>query len=168
MKLSIQGQSIDKSKMPYVHQLKSLLEAGPVEQNGKISFFGHSKADLFILFSMPSITMGSTDNLSDDRDCDCDYCMDYMNETEHWKCQYEEAIFESADIEEWKRVPSTGQSFSDIINTTNEEDLMNIDFVVGMKSELSDNVASLRIPECLVEVDNMEENPFVSALLLKD
>jgi hypothetical protein len=168
MKLSIQDQSIDNSKMPYVHQLKSLLEAGPVKREGKITFFGHPKPDLFILFSMPSITMGSTDNLSDDESCDCSYCTDFDDESEQWKCEQEEAYLADVDVEELMRVSATDQSFSDIIKTYEKDLLQNyqaIDFVVGMKSEQPSNVTSIPLTGCVLEFQPDEDNIFGDAFL---
>ena len=78
MKLSIQGKSIDNSKMPYVHQLKSLLDTGPVKREGKITFFGHPKPDQFWLFSIPSYSLASTDKLSDDESCECAHEKDLL------------------------------------------------------------------------------------------
>ena len=168
MKLSIQGKSIDNSKMPYVHQLKSLLDAGPVKREGKITFFGHPKPDQFWLFSIPSYSLASTDKLSDDESCECAYCMDFDPESERWICEQEEAYLEDADVEELMRVPAAGQSFLNIIKTHEKDLLQNhqsIDFVVGMKLEQPSNVTSIPLTGCVLKFQPDEENIFGDAFL---
>lgn len=168
MKLSIQDQSIDNFKMPYVHQLKSLLEAGPVEREGKITFFGHPEPDQFWLFGIPTYSLGSTDNLSDDESCECAYCMDFNPESERWICEQEDAYLADADIEELMRIPATGQSFSNIIKTYQGnliESYRSIDFIVGMKLEHPSNVTSIPLTGCVLKFQPDEENVFGDAFL---
>lgn len=149
--------------MPYIHQLKSLLEASPVERRGKITFFGHPEPDQFWLFSIPTYSLGSTNNLSDDESCECLYCINFDSESERWMCEQEKAYLADADIEELMRVPATGQSFSNIIKTY-QEDLIksyrSIGFVVGMKLEHPSNVTLIPLTGCVLTFGPDEESIF--------
>lgn len=174
MRLLIQGTSTEKSGMPYVRQLKSLLDAGPVgmtkpntDQN--VIFFGHENPDHFFLFEIPNITLNTANNLSVDDDCGCEYCSDLDGSTESWKCDQEEEIFESADIDELMRVDGTGQSFTGIVDDFNDDlakGYHGLDFIVGMKSELPNNVTSIPLTGCVLEANPDEINSILANAFL--
>ena len=148
MKLSIQGTPIENSDMPYANQMKSLLETGPVATikagtGHDITFFGEEAADLLFFFS---IAHTSWNPIDDDYDCECRYCRDYDGSTNLEACEYEKVVFESADFEEMVRIPGDGCSFVQVAQNLNPSyaiDGFTVDFIVGMKSEILDNVIGL-------------------------
>lgn len=168
MKLSIQGTPIDTSDMPYLKQLKSLLEAGPVGKvksvnpasppmEDAITFFGHANADYYFLFNITDVKIDCTDDLREDDDCECEYCTrEWDSSTKSWKCDQEEEVFVSANIAEIMRVSGTGQSFTDIVKRFDlklQAQECGLDFIVGMKSEFPSNVISMPLTDCLLEND---------------
>ena len=149
MKLSIQGTPIENSDMPYANQMKSLLETGPVatikaRTGHDITFFGEEAADLLFFFS---IAHTSWNPIDDDYDCECRYCRDYDGSTNLEACEYEKAVFEAADFEEIARIRGDGCSFVKIAQNVQDASYssydLKIDFIIGMKSELSDNIIGL-------------------------
>jgi len=133
MKLSIQGTTIENSDMPYANQMKSLLETGPVAKikagtGQDITFFGEETADC-------------------ECECECKYCRDYDGSTNLEACEYEKAVFEAADFEEIARIRGDGCSFVKIAQNVQDASYssydLKIDFIIGMKSELSDNIIGL-------------------------
>ena len=150
MKLSIQGTTIENSDMPYANQMKSLLETGPVAKikagtGQDITFFGEETADLLFFFSIESTSWNPVDD--DDDDCECKYCRDYDGSTNLEACEYEKAVFEAADFEEIARIRGDGCSFVKIAQNVQDASYssydLKIDFIIGMKSELSDNIIGL-------------------------
>ena len=151
MKLSIQGTPIENSDMPYANQMKSLLETGPVatikaRTGHDITFFGEEAADLLFFFSIEYTSWNPVDD-DDDDDCECKYCRDYDGSTNLGACEYEMVVFEAADFEEIARIRGDGCSFVKIAQNIQDASYssydLKIDFIIGMKSELSDNIIGL-------------------------
>jgi len=161
MKLSIQGTPIENSDMPYARQMKSLLENGPVaiiksDAGVDITFFGAEDADLLLYFS---ITNSTWDTVEQGEECECSHCTGYnctthtMNfEDKDGFCESEEHVFKSANFQELTRMPSDGSSFVNIAQSLKDYfgDYCEVDFIIGMKSELSNDIIGYPLSGSLV------------------
>ena len=169
MKLTIQGTSANNAAIPYASQTEVLINAGPAAiiksaAGEDVTFFGGEDADMFIYFALPS---SEWDTIEPEDECECSYCNGYnpdtqrMNfEDESQSCESEMVLFKSAEVTELARMKTDGRSFVSIAQ--NLENYFGtdceVDFIVGLKTELSDDVIGFPLSGALVR----EETDLIS------
>jgi hypothetical protein len=162
MKLNIQGTSANNAAIPYASQTEALINAGPVATiksaaGEDITFFGGEDADLFVYFALPS---SEWDTVEPEYVCECSYCMGgYDTDThrmsfddESKSCESETLMFRSAEVTELARMKADGRSFVSIAQNLEDHfaTVCEVDFIVGLKTELSDDVIGFPLSGVLV------------------
>jgi hypothetical protein len=162
MKLNIQGTSANNAAIPYASQTEALINAGPVATiksaaGEDVTFFGGEDANLFVYFALPS---SEWDTVEPEYVCECSYCMGgYDTDThrmsfddESKSCESETLMFRSAEVTELARMKADGRSFVSIAQNLEDHfaTVCEVDFIVGLKTELSDDVIGFPLSGALV------------------
>ena len=165
MKLNIQGTSANNAAIPYASQMEALINAGPVATiksaaGEDVTFFGGEDANLFIYFALPS---SEWDTIEPEYVCECSYCMGGYDadthrmsfEDESRSCESETFMFRSAEVTELARMKTDGRSFVSIAQNLEKHfgTDCEVDFIVGLKTELSDAVIGFPLSGSLFPED---------------
>jgi hypothetical protein len=122
-----------------------------------VTFFGGEDADIFIYFALPS---SEWDTIDPEDECECSYCMGGYDtnthrmsfEDESRSCEFETLMFRSAEVTELTRMKTDGRSFVSIAQNLENHfaTVCEVEFIVGLKTELSDDVIGFPLSGALV------------------